>query len=363
MGSLTALARESLASDQFFTLIHKNADGMLVVDQQGIIKFVNPAAEVLLGRSESDLLGEPLGFPLMVGEKVDVDVQSHTQNPLVAELRTVKIIWSHQPAFLISLRDITERKALETALKARSDELQSAVSELEMFSHMVSHDLWNQMRRIGQLNQALLRGEQSTISDQGKAQAQQIQDISEKTKATIEGLLQFSRISQMEMAYSWLRIHDLVKELTEQLQLVYGHRVVKLSQSSSTKVYVDRRLLRVALDNLLENAWKYTETQEMPQIEFCQLSDSQQPESMPEVAKQPNYGLFLIQDNGIGFNMADMDDLFHPFRRLPSAKTFEGNGIGLTTVQRIIHRHGGHIWAKSAPNMGSTFYFTLPLEP
>lgn len=363
MGSPTTLTSESIASEQFFTLIHENADGTVVVDEQGIMQFVNPAAEALLGRTQKDLLGEPLGFPLMVDEKVEIDVQSHTQNPLVAELRTVKIVWDHQPAFLISLRDITERKILETNLKDRSEALQSAVSELEVFSHMVSQDLWNQMRRIGQLNQALLRGEQSRLSEQGKAQAQQIQDISTQTKATIEGLLQFSRISHMEMAYSWLRIHDLVKELIEQLQLVYGYRKVQISESSSTQVYVDKRLLRVVLDNLLENAWKYTTTQEQPEIQFCQLSASQQPPSMPELAKQRNYGLFLIQDNGIGFNMADIDDLFRPFRRLPSAQTFEGNGIGLATAQRIIHRHGGHIWAQSAPDVGSMFYFTLPLRP
>ncbi|MEM7066472.1 MAG: ATP-binding protein [Cyanobacteria bacterium P01_B01_bin.77] len=353
---------ESIASDQFFTLIHKNADGMLVVDEQGIMQFVNPAAEVLLGRSGKDLVGEPLGFPLMTDEKVEIDVQSHTQNSLVAELRTVKIVWDQQPAFLISLRDITERKALEMDLKARSDALQSAVSELEVFSHMVSHDLWNQMRRIGQLNQALLQGEQSTMSAQGKAQVQQIQTISEQTRASIEGLLQFSRVSQMEMACSWLRIHDLVKELTEQLQLVYGYRALTMSKLSGTRVYVDKRLLRVALDNLLENAWKYTKIQETPEIEFSHLSASQQPASMPEMAKQLNYGLFMIQDNGIGFNMADIDDLFRPFRRLPSAKAFEGNGIGLATVQRIIHRHGGHIWAESIPSAGSIFYFTLPLQ-
>lgn len=348
--------------DQFYRLILGNVDGMLVVDGEGLIRFVNPAAEALLGKSAEVLIGAPFGFPVMAGEKVEVDVASHTANPLVAELRTAEIVWQKQPAALISLRDITERKTMERSLKTHAEALENSVSELEAFSYMVSHDLWNHMRRIGQLNEALLRDEQPNMSDRGKAQVMQIQDTCQRTKATIEGLLQFSRISHMEMVCGEFEIYPLVAELMEQMQLVYGDRTTKLPKRNTLQLYGDKRLLRVALDNLLENAWKYTQKTDGPKIEFGHLSPSRWPKDMPEAAKQPDYAVFFMKDNGLGFNMANIDQLFLPFRRLPSAREFEGNGIGLTTVQRIVHRHRGHIWAKSQLEKGTTFYFTFPAK-
>ncbi|MEO1445034.1 MAG: ATP-binding protein [Cyanobacteria bacterium J06635_11] len=347
---------------QFYHLFLGNVDGMLVVDGEGIIQFINPAAESLLGKPEAVLIGSPFGFPVMAGEKVEVDIASHTPKPLVAELRTADIIWKQQPAALISLRDITERKTMERSLKTHAEALENSVSELEAFSYMVSHDLWNHMRRIGQLNEALLRDEQPNMSDRGKAQVAQIQDTCERTKATIEGLLQFSRVSHMEMVCGEFDIYSVVTELMEQMQLVYGDRTIKLPKRSRKRLYGDKRLLRVALDNLLENAWKYTQKAHDPTIEFGQLSPSRWPKDMPAEAKQPDYAVFFVKDNGIGFNMANIQQLFSPFRRLPSANEFAGHGIGLTTVQRIIHRHHGHIWAKGQAEKGTTLYFTCPTK-
>ena len=349
----------TLQSDPFYLLIFKNVDGMLVVDSKGIICFVNPAAETLLGKDSEVLIGSPFGFPVMAGEKVEVDIASRANTLLVAELRTADIIWQSQPASLISLRDISDRKQMEQALKRHATALETSVSELEAFSYMVSHDLWNHMRRIGQLNQALMDEEQSRMSDRGKAQMKQIQETCDRTKASIEALLQFSRVSHMEMVCSEFNLYPLVAELIEQMQLVYGDRAIKLPKRLSATVYGDKRLIRVALDNLLENAWKYTQHAANPQIEFGHFSPSRWPSNMPAEAQRPDVTVFFLKDNGIGFNMSNADDLFLPFRRLPSAGALEGSGIGLTTVQRIIHRHNGYVWAKSRLQRGTTICFTL----
>ena len=150
--------------EQLRNLIQSNADGMLVVDTQGVTRFVNPAAEVLLGRAGDTLLNEPFGFPIIAGEKTEVDVQSHTAKPLVAELRTAEITWEGHQAFLISLRDITDRKALERSLQSRTEALETTIGELEAFSYMISHDLWNHVRHIGQLATALNAGKKRPLA-------------------------------------------------------------------------------------------------------------------------------------------------------------------------------------------------------
>ncbi|MFK8182684.1 MAG: ATP-binding protein [Phormidesmis sp.] len=352
----------SPSTDPFYGLINSNVDGILVIDEDGIIRFVNPAAESILRKTSDELIDTPFGFPVMAGEKVEVDVASHTDTPLVAELRVADITWQARPASLISLRDITERKQMEQALTTHAEALRTSVSELEAFSYMVSHDLWNHMRRIGQLNEVLMAEELPNLSDRGKAQIQQIQNTCDQTKASIEALLQFSRISHMEMACGNFNLYSVVTELIDQMQLVFGDRPIKLPKRLTANVYGDKRLLRVALDNLLENAWKYTQTVPNPKIEFGQLSPSRWPRNMPTAAKRPDYIVLFVKDNGVGFNMADASELFLPFRRLPSAGAIKGNGIGLTTVQRIVHRHQGHIWAKSQLDQGTTLYFTLPTK-
>ena len=167
----------------------------------------------------------------------------------------------------------------------------------------------------------------------------------------IEDLLLLSRISRSEMRYDKVNLSELVQEISDDIQALQPERIVDLSVMPDAFVYADRNLMRVVLENLLQNAWKYTSRHPTAQISFGIAKN------LDQSSAQTTY---FMHDDGAGFNMEQSSKLFGVFQRLHSNSEFPGTGIGLATVQRVIHRHGGKIWAESVPEQGATFYFTLP---
>jgi light-regulated signal transduction histidine kinase (bacteriophytochrome) len=236
---------------------------------------------------------------------------------------------------------------LERRVQERTAELSVVNQELEAFNASVSHDLYAPLRTIDGFGEALLEEYGDRLDDQGHDYLRRVRGAAQRMTQLIDDLLSLSRIARSDMERESIDLSRLAHAIVAELQRTQPDRQVAVQIASELLAHGDGRLLRVALDNLLGNAWKFTSRQPHPKIEVG-ISTSH---------GQPTY---FVRDNGAGFDMTYVHRLFTPFNRLHSATDFAGTGIGLATVQRIIRRHGGRIWAEGASGQGATFYFTLP---
>ena len=240
-----------------------------------------------------------------------------------------------------------EIRKLKGNLELRAEELAAANRELEAFSSSVSHDLRRPLTRIYTAAQLLQEGYAENLDGTGGFLVQDICKASVGMEELIEDLLMLSRIGRSEMRREKVDISLLACEVANELQLIQPERKVEWVIPSGSAVSGDGHLLKVALRNLLENAWKYTGPVSHPRIEIGTID-------------QQGREVIFVRDNGVGFDMKDADRLFKPFQRLHDLNEFPGTGIGLATVQRIIHRHGGTLWVKGERGKGTTFFFSVP---
>jgi PAS domain S-box-containing protein len=234
-------------------------------------------------------------------------------------------------------RDLTERMQNEERLRA-------AVTELDAFAYSVSHDLRAPLRSIDGFSQVLLEDYADKLDDAGKEALARIRAATQRMGALIDDLLKLSRVSRGELRTETVDLSALAAGIARE----FRGRDVHITIAPGLVVQGDPRLLRIALENLLGNAWKYTSKRRDARIEFGAL-------------ERPGGGerVFYVRDNGAGFDMQYADKLFGAFQRLHGANEFEGTGVGLATVQRILRRHGGRIWAEAKVDEGATFYFTV----
>lgn len=242
--------------------------------------------------------------------------------------------------------DITDRKRAEEALQEHSIQLEAANKELEAFSYSVSHDLRAPLRSIDGFSQILLEDYGDRLDDQGITFLQRVRTASQRMSRLIDDMLELSRVTRSEMRRAKVDLSAMVHMILTELQETEPNRPAEFVVAESLIVSGDAHLLRIALENLLGNAWKFTGKKEKTRIEFG-------------IRQQDDKEVFFIKDNGAGFDTAFADKLFDPFQRLHKPNEFPGTGIGLATVQRILQRHGGQIWAESVVGEGATFYFTL----
>ncbi len=236
--------------------------------------------------------------------------------------------------------------ASESSLRERSIQLESANKELEAFAYSVSHDLRAPLRAIKGFSQILLKDFATNLNEEGVEFLQRISLAASQMSDLIESLLSLSRLTRGELTYKVIDISKMAQDIFEKMQLQEPERRVTWSVASGLRANADEKLFRTALENLLGNAWKYTSKTKEPAIEMGSLLKDGQL-------------TYFVKDNGVGFNMANAGKLFGAFQRLHSEAEFPGHGIGLATIQRIIHRHGGTIWAEAELDKGATFYFTL----
>jgi PAS domain S-box-containing protein len=250
-------------------------------------------------------------------------------------------------------RDISESKRVEEQinslnedLERRAQELSAANKELEAFAHSVSHDLRAPLRRIHGFSQALLEDYADSLDGRGRDYLERLHASSKQMTQLIDDLLDLSRITRSEIRRQRVDLSAMAQAITSELQKTTPERQVEIIIQVGMTVKGDSHLLQVMLANLLDNAWKFISKQATPRIEFGAV-------------RTRGRHVFYVRDNGAGFDMAYADKLFGPFQRLHSQAEFPGTGIGLATVQRIVHRHGGQIWAESEVGKGAAFYFTL----
>ena len=235
---------------------------------------------------------------------------------------------------------------LERGVIARTGQLEAANKELEAFSYSVSHDLRAPLRGIDGFSQALLDEYADTLGETGRHYLARVRAGSHHMAHLIEDLLNLSRVSRSEIHRVQVDLSGLARVVATDLQRTQPDRAVTFAIEGGVTVPGDPGLLRVALENLLGNSWKFTRKHAGARIEFGTV-------------RRDGETMYFVRDDGAGFDMAYADKLFHPFQRLHSTEEFEGTGIGLATVQRIVHRHGGRVWGEGAVEGGATFYFTL----
>jgi len=225
-------------------------------------------------------------------------------------------------------------------------ELEQANRELEAFSYSISHDLCAPLRAIEGFSKALLHEYGDRLDEQGSRYLDRVRAAAQRMATLIDGLLNLSRISRASLRKERVILTELARGAATALRERDPSRSASIEIAGGLQAYCDAPLIAIVFENLLGNAWKFTANQPQAQIVVGQ-------------EKEGNETIFFVRDNGAGFNMAYADRLFAPFQRLHGEREFEGTGIGLATVQRIISRHGGRIWAEAETGKGATFRFTL----
>jgi len=239
-----------------------------------------------------------------------------------------------------------ELKKSHEDLKQHATELAAVNKELEAFNYSVSHDLRSPLRSINGFSQALLEDYADKLDAQGKDYLQRVRAASQNMAQLIDDLLNLSRITRSKIRHGTVNLSVLAQAVTAELKKMEPERQVEFVIAGRLMVKGDERLLKIVLENLLGNAWKFTGNNPKAKIEFG-------------VTQVDGRSAYFVRDNGAGFDMAYANKLFGAFQRLHAPSEFPGSGIGLATVQRIIHRHGGQVWAEGTVGQGATFYFTL----
>ncbi|HKX83290.1 MAG TPA: PAS domain S-box protein, partial [Pyrinomonadaceae bacterium] len=376
------LAEQALrrSEEQLAGVIGSAMDAIISVDEEQKIILFNSAAERMFRFPSDEAIGQPLDR--FIPQRFRDAHEEHVRNfglthvtrrsmgalgalyglrsdgeefPIEASISQIES--DGKKIYTVILRDITERKLaeernrilneeLEQRVADRTAQLQAANGELESFSYSVSHDLRAPLRHINGFSQALLEDYFEEFDDAGKGYLNEIRGASQEMAGLIDDLLQLARVTRSEMHRERVDLSELARDVINDLKRREPDRSVAVNIQDGLFEDCDRRLMRIVLTNLIGNAWKFTSKTDDPQIAVGSraLSDGVQ---------------YFVQDNGAGFDMAYENKLFGAFQRLHGTNEFEGTGIGLATVRRIINRHNGSIWAMGEVGKGATFFFTL----
>jgi len=257
---------------------------------------------------------------------------------LYALVSNAVVDYNGKPATLITVADTTDTKT--------RIELEQVNKELEAFSYSVSHDLRAPLRSIAGFSRILLEDYGDSLDNKARDYLRRVCAATQHMGELIDDLLKLSRVTRVEIRYEWVDLSVMAHSIAAALKETAPGRAVEFIIAREVSVAGDRSLLRVVLENLLGNAWKFTSKHPRARIEFG-------------ITEQDGRTVYFVRDDGAGFDMAYANKLFTPFQRLHGSNEFDGTGIGLATVQRIIYRHGGSVWAEGEVERGATFYFTL----
>lgn len=356
------------AEEKFRAVAETANDAIVSADTSGHITYFNWAAERIFGYRADEVVRRPLtllmperfheahrqglrrflatGESRVIGKTVELAGRRKdgTEFPLELSLSTWMV--AGEVAFTGLMRDITERKRYQEELRERSVQLEAANKELEAFAYSVSHDLRAPLRAIHGFSQALLQDCADKLDDIGRNYLQRVCRAAERMSALIDDLLNLSRVTRAEIQRETVDLSATAHTIARELEAREPHRSVEFNIAEGLVATGDPRLLGLALQNLLDNAWKFTAKRNRARIAL----------GVEERNGRPTY---FVRDNGAGFDIAYAGKMFGAFQRFHALTEFPGTGIGLATVQRIIHRHGGEIWAEGEVDKGATFYFTL----
>jgi PAS domain S-box-containing protein len=370
----------SAAHQTLEAIVSASPVAIVALDREGIVTLWNKSAEKLFGWLGDDVLGRP--YPLVPPaelEEARKNIEHALQGDVLTDMETRRVGKNGVPldvslsvsplrhssgdivGVIIIFADITERKRaaakiltlnaeLEERVRTRTAELEAANRELEAFSYSVSHDLRAPLRHLDGYSSLLREEYGDRLDAPGRNCLERIGAAVRKMDNLVSDMLQLARVSREGVAKGVVDLSSMATEILEELQHAQPGRSVAGRITPDIEAWGDPHLLRLAMENLLANAWKYTGKKEGAVIEFG-------------VTEQEGERVYFVRDNGVGFDMAYVGSLFGPFQRLHPAEEFEGTGVGLATVQRIIQRHGGRIWAQGEEGRGAAFFFTLHGAP
>lgn len=374
-GNNSGHSSENIFDERSGRIFRHLSAGICVSSPEGSLIMANPAYCRFLGYMETEIAGlttediihpDDLEKARMHREKaLSGDLQGSTREERYL-LKDGSTAWGQVSENMISeqdgsltyvlttVQDISDKKMAEAARKApdsklasRIIELETANTELESFNYTVSHDLRSPLTTIGGFCELLLGLGKSHLDDQCNSIIRHMRGTVRHMDQLIETLLNFSRILNRELNREIVNLSQMASSFVVQLLMREPHRQVEFNIAEKVLVEGDPKLLREVMENLLDNAWKYTGKQEKALIEFGTM----------EIDGATAY---FVRDNGPGFDMAQAERIFTPFHRLHCREEYAGFGIGLSTARRIIQRHGGSIWAEGEPGRGATFFFTIP---
>lgn len=333
---------------------------VLVLDEKGTILTVNRLTVQTFGYSKTELIGLSMYEILhedirLLSPNTNIETEAYTRSGhKFAVLVSVASLDANakMPSKLrvCVIKDISESKRLENEIKERNLALSAANQELEAFSYSVSHDLRAPLRIIDGFSQALVEDVGDQLQGEAKVHLERIRAGVQRMGQLIDAVLNLSRLTRAAMTITQLDLTEMAKNIISELRNLEPGRRVEVMVHENLEAYGDQVLVKVTLENLLGNAWKYTSKKEVAQIEFGKTTKN-------------DMEVFFVRDNGAGFDMNYAKKLFTPFQRLHTQSEFSGTGIGLASVKRIVHRHGGTIWVESEIDKGTTFYFTLGAPP
>jgi PAS domain S-box-containing protein len=353
--------------------VEQSTNMIVIADASGIIEYVNPTFTGITGYTLKEVAGQNLRvlLPLETYEMLRSTITRGLEwrgefvnrkkgGELFCVEASISTLAAEDgcPAHLVAvLQDISERKQaeenirringeLEQRVKERTVELQTSNIELESFCYSVSHDLRAPLRGMGGFSDILQEDHSDRLDEAGKECLQRIKSAAVTMGQLIDDLLNLSRVTRSQLFREKVNLSAMANHVVQTMTEQEPERQVEVIVSEGIEADGDPNLIRLVLANLLGNAWKYTGNEPYPKIEFGLYLLNGEP-------------VYFVQDNGIGFDVAHASMLFRPFHRLHGVAEFEGHGIGLATVQRIVSRHGGQIWAEGEVGKGAKFLFTL----
>ena len=350
-------------ADEWKTTFDSIADMVSIQDKDFRLLRVNKAFEDAVGIDAADLLGRTC-HEVVHGAACPIDNCPYRQTLADGRSCTKEIF---EPRLGVHLevstspildengqvvasvhiaKDITDRQRMEEQLRQHATELEATNRELETFAYSVSHDLQAPLRSLDGFSEALLEDYNDALDATAKNYLQRIRGSSQTMGQLIDSLLRLSRVTRSELHRETVNLSEIAADIAAHLKSTQPDRPVDFVITPELIGAGDHHLLRQVFENLLGNAWKFTAGRNPAQIEFGTVD-------------RDGRTVYFVRDNGVGFNMTYVNKLFQPFQRLHSSTEFPGTGIGLATVQRIIRRHGGEVWAEGEVDKGATFYFTL----
>jgi len=355
------------------SLLDLTHDSIFIRDMNSMITYWNRGAEEFYGWTQKEAIGKQPGellhtvFPKAFEEIWEELLQTdrwegelmHTKadgaQVVVASRWSLRRDQQRRPvAILETGNDITARKLWEEEIQALNDQLakrsaalEASNKELETFAYSVSHDLRAPLRHMAGFAELLRKSAAASFNEKSQRYMTMILEAANRMGTLIDDLLAFSRISRAEAHNSAVNLEQLVQEAVAEVSQDAKDRKIVWKIDPMPEWYGDRAMLRLALVNLISNAVKFTRTRPQAEIEIGCMEHEE------------DHITLFVRDNGVGFDMKYSNKLFGVFQRLHPQEAFEGTGIGLATVQRIVHRHGGRVWAEGTVNGGATFYFSL----
>jgi len=377
---LTIIQRNRRMQAYLPSLLDAGTEAILSTDHNGTIVYTNRRVCELLGYSVDELLNQNIDMLLPeslrelhlrhrrefmenpqqrpMGKGLELHAQHKNGDIVLIEVGLTPVQQNYFKGVTVSLRDVSVQQKLQYELsryrgqlnqlvEKRTAELEASRKELESYSYTIAHDLRAPLRAITGYSQLLIDENELQLPGERQDALNRIVQAGKRMADMIDDILELSRITRKDIKYENVNLSALVEHSIERIKKKNPNQKIKFIIEPDLTVSGDKSLLSLVIDNLIENACKYTRLNPISVVEFG-------------MHRHKEVDAYYIRDNGIGFDMAYRHDLFKPFYRLHARELYEGEGIGLATAQRIIHRHGGRIWANSEKNAGSTFYFTVP---